>query len=137
MIFNVMDNLKKIITKLLNEQYEEGIKIDEYPFGDYIVYIGRNSKSNDYLTFNIADQTDLWFHVKNYPGTHVILKLNNNYPNSDIIGFAASLAKKHSKGNNVDNVKVVYTEVSNVYKTEDMKPGQVDVDKSKLSEITI
>ena len=38
------------------------------------LYIGKNNKQNDYVTFTLARGKDLWFHTKNIPGSHVILK---------------------------------------------------------------
>jgi hypothetical protein len=40
----------------------------------FIVYIGKDSKSNDYLTFNMSDNDDIWMHVKGVPGSHVVVK---------------------------------------------------------------
>ena len=40
----------------------------------FIVYIGRDAKSNDYLTFNLSNDQDIWMHVKGVPGSHVIIK---------------------------------------------------------------
>ena len=36
----------------------------EYEVGEYKIYVGRNNKENDWLTFSFANKTDLWFHTK-------------------------------------------------------------------------
>ena len=36
-----------------------------------------DAKSNDHLTFNIADVNDYWFHVKGVPGSHVVLHIKD------------------------------------------------------------
>jgi len=129
--------MKNIIRKILKEQMDNKIEIEEFPFGDFIVYRGINAESNDYLTFKKSDGNDIWFHTKDYPGSHVILSVKNRYPTDESIYFAASIAKKYSKGKNKDNVEVVYCYVSDVVKTDDMKIGQVDVDPSKLNLVKI
>ncbi len=129
--------MKQLIRYILREQTNGDYKIDEFPFGDFIVYVGRNAESNEYLTFELADKMDLWFHTKNYPGTHVILSLNGLYPGDAAITFAASLAKKFSKGKEKQNVEVVFCRVGEVYKEDGMKTGQVDVDPSKLRQIKV
>ena len=129
--------MKNIIRKILKEQLDNEIQIEEFPYGDFIVYMGRNAESNDFLTFNKSNNNDIWFHTKDYPGSHIVLSIKNSYPTEDALYFAASIAKKYSKGKNKDNVKVVYCYVSDVYKTKDMKVGQVDVDPSNLNIITI
>lgn len=129
--------MKNLIRNILREQIDNKIEIEEFPYGNFIVYKGGNAESNDYLTFKRSNKNDLWFHTKDYPGSHVVLSINNSHPNEDVLYFAASIAKKYSKGKNKDNVKVVYCYVGDVFKTNDMKVGQVDVEPSKISVITI
>jgi predicted ribosome quality control (RQC) complex YloA/Tae2 family protein len=129
--------MKQLIKKILKEEIESNIEIDEFPYGDFILYMGKNAESNDFLTFRKSDDNDLWFHTKDYPGSHVVLSLGGKYPTEDVIYFAASIAKKHSKGKNKDNVKIVYSYISDVFKTKDMKVGQVDVNPSKLNIVTM
>ena len=54
---------KKI--KMQNMQYKTS--------GGYTVLVGKNNMQNDNLTFKIAAKDDIWFHVKDMPGSHVIL----------------------------------------------------------------
>jgi len=130
--------MKNLIRNILREQIDNKIEIEEFPYGDFIVYKGGNAESNDYLTFEKANDNDIWLHTKDYPGSHIILSMSSkNYPTDDVLYFAASIAKKYSKGKNKDNVKVVYCYVSDVFKTSDMKVGQVDVDTSKLNVMSI
>ena len=37
------------------------------------VDVGQNARENDVLTLG-ASGKDIWFHVENYPGSHVILR---------------------------------------------------------------
>ena len=68
--------MKQLIKHILREQTGGNYKVDEFPFGDFIVFVGKNAESNEYLTFELADEMDLWFHAKDYPGSHVVLSLN-------------------------------------------------------------
>jgi predicted ribosome quality control (RQC) complex YloA/Tae2 family protein len=99
------------------------LDIDGFP-----VYIGRDSKSNDHLTFNIADDDDIWMHVKGVPGSHVVIKINDKIPTMEVLKQVAELAKKNSKASNVDNVNVVYCKRKFVKKEQGMNDGQVKVD---------
>lgn len=103
----------------------------------YTIYIGRDAKSNDHLTFNIADKEDLWFHVKGVPGSHVVIRVRENLPTPEIIKVAANFAKRNSKAKNEDSVKVVYCQRKFVKKEPGMNDGQVSVDYKNSEEITI
>lgn len=60
------------------------------------IIIGRNSRENELLTFQIAKASDLWFHAQNTQGAHVVLMSPGNNHNPDDIQYAANLAALHS-----------------------------------------
>ncbi|MBP5493108.1 MAG: NFACT family protein [Clostridiales bacterium] len=110
--------------------------------GGLEVLAGRNNIQNDHLTFGLADKDDLWFHAKNVPGTHVILKTNGGTPSDQAITEAASIAAFYSKSNkafsseNTQNqsrydirVDIDYCPVSHVKKIPKAKPGMVTYEK--------
>lgn len=103
----------------------------------YQIKIGRDAKSNDYLTFIIADDEDIWLHVKGVPGSHVVIKIRENLPTPEILKYAASLAKKNSKAAREDSVKVVWCHRKFVKKEQGMNYGQVRVDYLNTEEIDI
>lgn len=103
----------------------------------YTIYIGRDARSNDHLTFNVADKEDLWFHVKGVPGSHVVIRVRENLPTPEIIKVAANFAKRNSKAKNEYSVKVVYCQRKFVKKEPGMNDGQVRVDYKNSEEITI
>ncbi len=88
------------------------------------VYIGKNNLQNEYLTMKFADKNDWWFHVKNAPGSHVILKIDGDEPPAEDFTFCARLAAEHSsvKG---DNIAVDYTLIRYIKKPPASKPGFV------------
>jgi len=61
------------------------------------IIIGRNSRENEQLTFQIAKAHDLWFHAEGTQGAHVVLISPNNNHDADDIQYAANLAALNSK----------------------------------------
>ena len=80
------------------------------------------------MTFKLAQAGDLWFHVKEIPGSHVIVKsLGKAVPDETILE-AAGLAALFSKGKDSDKVAVDYCPRKNVRKIRGGKPGMVIYD---------
>lgn len=103
----------------------------------YNVMIGRDAKSNDYLTFIEAKDEDIWMHVKGVPGSHVVIRVVNNLPTPEVLKEVAELAKKNSKASKDQSAKVVYCQRKFVKKEPGMNDGQVKVDYINAEEITI
>ncbi|NLZ92784.1 MAG: fibronectin/fibrinogen-binding protein, partial [Firmicutes bacterium] len=90
------------------------------------IYVGKNNRQNDQLTLRAASPTDIWLHVKNHPGAHVIIRDSN--PPAKTILYAAELAAFYSKLSTSANVPVDYTQVRYVKKPKGAKPGMVVYD---------
>ena len=88
------------------------------------VDVGQNARENDVLTLGAASK-DIWFHVENYPGSHVILRNPAEDINRATIHEVAKLAAVHSKRSG--NVDVIYTEAIHVEKRRFAKAGEVEV----------
>lgn len=88
------------------------------------VLVGRNNTQNDLLTFKTADKGDIWFHVKDMPGSHVILVTEGEEPTDRDYTEAAEIAAYYSTASG-DRVAVDYTKVKNVKKPQGAKPGYV------------
>lgn len=99
------------------------------------IFVGKNNLQNDFLTLKFASKNDLWFHTKNIPGSHVIVKSNGNIPETTLVE-AATLAAFYSKAKNSSNVPVDYTEIKNVRKMSGAKPGMVIYYTNKTIYIT-
>ncbi len=91
----------------------------------YDIYVGKNNYQNDELTFRFATGNDWWFHAKNMPGSHVIVKTNGKEPPVKTFEEAAGLAAYFSKGKGTDKVEIDYTQKKNVKKPNGSKPGFV------------
>lgn len=92
--------------------------------GGYTLLVGRNNIQNDFLTFKTASKSDLWFHTKDIPGSHVIMITSGEEPSEADYTEAAEIAAYYSKAT-ADIVAVDYTVVKNIKKTPGSKPGFV------------
>lgn len=100
------------------------------------ILVGKNNRQNDYLTLKLASSNDIWFHTKNIPGSHVIIrKLQYDIP-ENTLKEAALLAAWHSKAKMSANVPVDYTAVKNVKKPSGAKPGMVIYENYKTVTVT-
>lgn len=61
------------------------------------IYVGKNNIQNEELTFKVATGNDWWFHAKGRPGSHVIVKCDNETPSDKTFEEAARLAAHYSK----------------------------------------
>ena len=83
---------------------QEPERIDK---GEFVIYIGKNNKQNDYIVSKLAKNDDLWFHTKDCPGSHVLLR--GQSPTDELIYECAKLAKQFSAGKLSSKVGVIYT----------------------------
>lgn len=91
----------------------------------YKILVGKNNLQNDYITTKLASKSDMWFHVKNIPGSHVVIFSGGNEISNETLLFAAKLAAKNSKAATSSQVPVDYTNIKNVKKPSGAKPGMV------------
>lgn len=91
----------------------------------YTILVGKNNKQNDWLTLRLASKKDVWFHTKEIPGSHVIVRTEGTTPPDQTLLEAAMIAAFHSKGKSSSQVPVDYTLVKNVSKPSGAKPGMV------------
>lgn len=88
------------------------------------VLCGKNNVQNEYITHKIAEKQDYWFHVKNQPGSHVVLVTEGKTPTDSDFTEAAEIAAWYSKAEG-ENIAVDYTLVKHVKKPAGGKPGLV------------
>ena len=114
-------------SKLKNYRPQKKIKMQPMQYktsGGYTLLVGKNNIQNDNLTFKIADKGDVWFHVKDMPGSHVIMVTGGEEPSERDYTEAAETAAYFSKAT-AGPVPVDYTRVRNVKKPAGAKPGFV------------
>lgn len=98
------------------------------------VWVGKNNYQNDWLTLKKADKRDYWFHVKNMPGSHVILK--DDQPSPEDIKESAEIAAYFSKAKASAHVQVDYVQDKRVKKPNGAKPGFVIYTGQNSIEVT-
>lgn len=123
-IFKERFNNKKKKNKNTKKKKNYSFCPIEYNIDGYTIYVGKNNKENDRLTFSFANKNDLWFHTKDIPGSHVILKADKPITDNILIKVA-QIAAKHSKASLSSNVPVDYCLVQFVKKPNGAKPGMV------------
>lgn len=90
------------------------------------MYVGKNNLQNDRLTFKMAGPKDIWFHAKEMPGSHVIVKLEGAEDVPDnTYEEAARLAAYYSTGKTSPKVEIDYTRRVNLKKPPESNPGYV------------
>lgn len=121
-----------------NQKYkkkQQKIEFITYKVDDILIYVGKNNTQNDYLTHKIASSNDYWFHTKNLPGSHVIVKIPENDPNfvmsEKLIRTAANIAAYYSTGKTSSSVPVDYTKVRYLKKVPGMKGSFVTLQNQK------
>ena len=91
----------------------------------YPIYVGRNNKQNEELTFKLARKDDIWCHASKVHGSHVIISCGGTTPPDDTITQAARLAAYYSETSGGQNIPVDVTPVKQVKKIPNGKPGMV------------
>ena len=112
---------KKKKTASLQRSQPLHIRLSE----DTDIYIGKNNKQNDYVTFTIGAPRDLWLHTKDIPGSHVILKTTLPEARPQDVQLAVQLAAWFSKAQGGSNVPVDCVQRRYVKKPSGSKPGFV------------
>ena len=133
-----LEALEEIREELIQQGYlvaerQESNKIDRdsQPYrytapSGYEIWVGRNNRQNDLLTFRTAVEYDLWFHTQEIPGSHLLLRLDPGaVPSEADLQFTADLAAYYSQARASEQVPVIYTKPKYVYKPKGAKPGMV------------
>ena len=91
----------------------------------YDIYVGKNNYQNDELSFKVATGNDWWFHAKGMPGSHVIVKSNNEELPDRVFEEAGRLAGYYSKGRENEKIEIDYLQKKNLKKPSGAAPGFV------------
>lgn len=125
--------------KIKNNKKKKSVKGKPLRFlssDGFEIWVGKNNYQNDELTMKTAHTTDLWFHTKDIPGSHVIIKTRQQeVPNKTVLE-ASHIAAYYSKARDSSNVPVDYTLCKYVKKPNGAKPGFVIYDHNKTVYVT-
>lgn len=130
------DDLAEIKEELISAGYmkrkftKKKVKIKNKPLhyissDGYHMYVGKNNLQNEELTFHFATGNDWWFHAKQAPGSHVIVKTNGDELPDRTFEEAGKLAAYYSSMRDADKVEIDYIEKKHVKKPSGGKPGFV------------
>lgn len=127
-----LENMRKSGNKS-KKDYRQNMKKDYKPMrfmtsGGYEVLCGKNNLQNDYVTTVLASKDDYWFHVKNAPGSHVVMRCGKDEPDAKDFTECAKIAVLYSSQKETPNAAVDYTRVRHVKKPSGSKPGFVVYD---------
>lgn len=100
-----------------------------------IILVGKNNLQNEQVSFKLSRRGDLWFHVKDIPGSHVLITGNTN-PSDETITFAGELAAYFSKAHYSNLVQVDVLDVKKLHKPTGTAPGFVTYDREKTIRVT-
>jgi len=102
------------------------------------ILVGKNNKQNDELTFKIAKGNDIWLHVRDFPGSHVVIQTGKrkDVPRETLLD-AASLAICFSKLKSAGRGNIVYTFKKYVKKPKGAEAGKVIISQDKNIFVTI
>ena len=89
------------------------------------IYVGRNNRQNDELTFRLARKDDTWCHASKVHGSHVIVSCGGKTPPDNTLTQAAQLAAYYAETTGGQNIPVDMTTVKQVKKVPSGKPGMV------------
>ena len=103
----------------------------------FAVYVGRNARGNEEVTFRLASPDDYFFHARGVPGAHVILKTGRREPREEDLYFAARLALQHSRAAADGKGEVSYTRVRYLRKPRKAPPGLVILTREQVLEVRL
>ena len=89
------------------------------------IYVGRNNRQNDELTFKLARKDDIWLHAQKVHGSHVIIACAGAKVPDNTVTQAAQLAAYYAESGGGQNIPVDVTPVKQVKKPAGGKPGMV------------
>jgi predicted ribosome quality control (RQC) complex YloA/Tae2 family protein len=93
-----------------------------------------NNFQNDTVSTHLTERDDMWFHVKNYHGSHVVLKASAERPFSDEdIEEAACYAAYYSEVKDSEKVEVDFTPARFIKKPNGSKPGFITYKNHKTA----
>ncbi len=91
----------------------------------YVIWLGRNSRQNEIVTFKTAKPQDIWLHARDVPGAHLVIRNDGRRIKQALIAEAAAVAAWYSQRRNDANVRVDYTRVKYVKAIKGAGPGMV------------
>jgi len=120
-VYEIQDELRE--RGYLKKRQEKRVKkqtkpnVDRYLTENGIeLVVGKNNLQNDYVTHKLGKRHEWWFHAKEMPGSHVLLRTTEDTLADVELRAAANLAAYFSKGKDSSSVAIDYTQIKNLKK---------------------
>ena len=136
-IEEIENELKFSSKKKINLNKMKKRELLSFEHNGFKIFVGRNNKENEEITFNRGTSRDIWLHVKDIPGSHVLIIREHKELDEDTLYYAARLAGEFSKAGKGDKVTVDYCEKKFVKKIKNSKPGNVTYTNFKTLTVTV
>lgn len=91
----------------------------------FLIWVGRNARQNDLVTFSKGGPEDLWLHARGVPGAHVVINSAGRPVPDGVVRRAAELAAYFSAARSEGRVLVDVTRRKYVRKIRGGRPGMV------------
>jgi predicted ribosome quality control (RQC) complex YloA/Tae2 family protein len=134
-----IETLKELLAIYPEKKLQNKVQETVLPFREYEsktgfkIWVGKNSSSNDALTFKYAKGHDLWLHVKDYPGSHVVIRTKKSKTvDQETIDDAVQVAIFYSKAKEAGSAEVCLTEKKFVSRFGKKKDGKVQISKQRV-----
>lgn len=107
-----IDELSELTDEVVETPKDKQKKVHAEPIkieleNETRIFIGRNNRQNDLIVSKLSSEDDLWFHIKDCPGSHVLLKTQKL--SDELIYKCAKLAKEYSTAKTSTKAGVIYT----------------------------
>jgi predicted ribosome quality control (RQC) complex YloA/Tae2 family protein len=114
-------------------KHRQSLPFHQFEKQGHTIWIGKNARSNDVLTTKYAHPNDYWLHVKDSPGSHVVVRQQQagRLLPEPVLHYAAQLAAYFSKERNNTLVAVSYTLRKFIRKNKRMAIGEVALLREK------
>ena len=106
---------KYLFKPLQNKKKQQKPRLLTYNVNDIEISVGKNNVQNEYLTHKYSKPNDMWFHVKDAPGSHVVIHFEGEL-DEELIRSAATLAAYYSTFKDSSSVAVDYTRIKYIKK---------------------
>lgn len=132
-VYEIQDELRQrgFLKKRQEKKTKKATKpnVDRYLTESGVeLVVGKNNLQNDYVTHKLGKRHEWWFHAKDMPGSHVLVRSSEDQLEELEIRAAANLAAYYSKGKESSSVAIDYTQIKNLKKVPGSASGFVTYD---------
>lgn len=102
----------------------------------FVIWVGKNSRQNEMVTFKRGSPDDFWLHARDVPGAHVVIKSDGRKIPPMVIDQAAAIAAYYSARRADGKVPVDMTRCKYVKKIKGAAQGMVTYRNEQTMTVT-